>query len=162
MANLAVETDKGIVLKCERTETVRHSLVSLEGEIKPFTNGVSFENPKNDRSTEKDAVLDVQNLSNSKLKAKEIFIDHKGHCQSWPVIDGRFKAFVKLDKGENLVRIQCHELNLKRELRIFYEKQQNQHRYVLWWTLKKKQNLLVIWYKEVFLCKANQGMQIKL
>ena len=130
MASSAVVQDNEIVLKCGHTETVRRALVLIEGEIKPSSNDVSSQNDLKLRSTQDKPDLEVQNLSNSKVK--EVFVDHKGQCHAWPVTDNRFKAFVKLDKGVNLIKIQCRELNIEKELRICYERQQNYQRYVLW------------------------------
>ena len=126
-----VEADKQIVLNCRHGEAVRHALVLLEGEIKPFTNEVSCEGSTNEIKlgpTQEDTALKVQNLSNS--KATEAFIYHKGQCHRWPVVENRFKAFVKLDKGTNLLKVQCHQLHLEKELSISYEKQESEQRYI--------------------------------
>ncbi len=126
-----VEVDKNIVLNCRHEETVRHALVLLEGEIKRFTNEISCETSTIVEVAQEDTALESNIQNVSKSKANNVFVYHKEQCHRWPVVDDRFKAFVKLDKGVNLVKIQCQELGLAKDLRICYEKQQCQQRYIL-------------------------------
>ena len=123
--------DKQSILYCRHEETVGHALVLLEGEIKPFIGDISDEiaiqELKFDVQREEIASVGDKTLSNSRVN--EVIIYQNGQCLSWPIVKNKFKAFVKLDRGPNLVKIQCHELNLEKELRICYEKQPYRQRY---------------------------------
>lgn len=124
-----VERDEQIVLKCRQEETVGHALVLLEGVVKPFRNELSCESSTDELNLVKDeTALNAENLRNS--KTSEAFICHKGQCSAWPVVDNRFKAFVKLDKGMNLVQVQYREHKAQQNLRICFEKNKHQQRYI--------------------------------
>ena len=126
-----VERDELIVLKCSQEETVGHALVLLEGVVKPFRNELSCESSTNELSLVKDETAsNAENLRNS--KTSEVFISHKGQRSHWPVVDNRFKAFVKLEKGMNLVQVQCRELKAQKDLKICFEKKKHQQRYRTW------------------------------
>ena len=121
------QTDEEIVLNARQEETVGHALVLLEGMIRPFRNELSCESSTNELElVQNETALNDKRLRNS--QASEVFISHKGQCSPWPVVDNRFKAFVKLDKGTNLVEIQCPGFKVKKKLRICYEKK-HQERY---------------------------------
>lgn len=119
-----VQRDEQLVLNTRQEETVGHALVLLEGVIEPFRNELSTNEL---RLGQDETVLSGQNLKTNS-EASEVFISRKGQCSSWPVVDNRFKAFVKLDKGMNLVEIQCHEFEIQKKLRICYQKK-HQARY---------------------------------
>lgn len=129
------------ILNYSQGDTINHCLVLLEGEI-----NTHFENsstrleeealkPKN-RICINENVPDKticsteqQELSNS--EEHEILVHHKQSCQTWPIIEGKFKALVKLDKGVNKLEFECPWLHGRQDLILTYEKLQNQPRYCI-------------------------------
>lgn len=129
------------ILNYSQGDTINHCLVLLEGEI-----NTHFENsstrleeetlkPKN-RICINENVPDKticsteqQELSNS--EEHEILVHHKQSCQTWPIIGGKFKALVNLDKGVNKLEFECPWLHGRQDLILTYEKLQNQPRYCI-------------------------------
>lgn len=90
-----------LTLSHEPKETVFTGLILLEGEITLTRNVIAL------KSNETDLTIGKKYSSlTSDFQAPDLLIHHDGRCHSWPLVEGRFKAFVKLSKGLNVIKIQ--------------------------------------------------------
>ena len=133
------------ILNYSQGDTINHCLVLLEGEINTRIENSSTRleeaqeeetlKPKNNICINEDVPdkticsTEKQELSNS--EEHEILVHHKQFCQTWPIIGGKFKALVKLDKGVNKLEFECPWLHSRQDLILTYEKLQNQPRYCI-------------------------------
>ena len=124
-------------------DIVNHSLVLLEGEIGPVDH-ISMESPKETSNCHCDVInkdnvvpdsdttrckADNQiNLSSS--KEIQILVYHEGSCQPWPVVDGKFKLFVRLQKGVNNLELDYPPLQSRLPMSLTYAPIENQPRYI--------------------------------
>ena len=118
-----------MILNCKSEETVRHALVLLQGEIKLSSIGFTSESLTNELKSELKQRQTAQNDENLPItKTSEVLMYHNGQCHRWPLVDNKFKAFLKLDRGLNMLKVRSYELAVEKDLRICYEKQVNQPR----------------------------------
>lgn len=116
-------------------DTINHCLVLLEGEINAPIDNTSTKpvgetlKPENRICINENVPDKNQKLSNS--EELQILVHHKESCQTWPIIGGKFKALVKLDKGINKLEFECPLLHGRQDLILTYEKLQNQTRYCI-------------------------------
>lgn len=124
----------GILNYCNGN-TVNHSLVLLEGEINIPIDNTSTKlaeqtlNPENGICVTENVPDKTEEFSSSK-EGQILLVHHKGSCRRWPVIKGRFKAFVKLDQGVNKLEFELASSQNKLDLILTYRKFQNQQRFV--------------------------------
>lgn len=136
MTKLSKTGEFDLVLNHKDGDIVNHSLVLLEGEITLVNDNSLTDTAEEMSNTLEKNTADVENYccsgsqELSSLQEIQILVEHKESCQSWPVVGGKFKAFVKLDKGINELEIGCPSLQYKQRFTLTFTNLENQPRFV--------------------------------